>query len=183
MKEHTIHYTSLGQICQEEVANLFTSAFSASEGEQEGKLVGNLAAELSALIDDQDVIAMGAEDEGSLIGCIFFSRLFVQHPIWIFMLAPVAVSTERQGQGVVRGLIHHGLQELRRRSVEVVVTYGDPAFYAKAGFTPLSERAIQAPLPLSRPEGWLGCSLTGEPIPTIPERPTCVEPFRNPAYW
>ena len=99
------------------------------------------------------------------------------------MLAPVAVSTKHQGKGVGKKLIAYGLNELRRRNVKVVITYGDPMFYSKIGFQPLSESIIQAPMKLSMPEGWLGQSLTEEIIPTIHERPTCVEAFNNPAYW
>jgi len=90
------------------------------------------------------------------------------------MLAPVAVTTQHQGKGVGQALINYGLQELKNRSVAVVITYGDPSFYSKVEFQALSEAVIQAPLKLSMPEGWLGQSLTEEPIPTINERPTCV---------
>lgn len=99
------------------------------------------------------------------------------------MLAPVAVSTEHQGKGVGQALINYGLNELKNRSVDIAITYGDPAFYRKVGFLPLSEKIIQAPLTLSMPEGWLGQSLTDDPIPTITDRPKCVEAFNNPVYW
>ncbi|MEA5423679.1 GNAT family N-acetyltransferase [Synechococcus sp. CCY9202] len=174
----------LGRDCREVVSQLFTEVFTASEGAQEGLLVGRLASALSALIDDQEVIAFGAQQAGSLLGCLFFTRLhFAQHQIRIDLLAPLAVSTAHQRQGIGLGLIHHGLQELRRRSLAAVLTYGDPAFYGQAGFRPLAQEVIQPPLQLSRPEGWLGRSLTAEGIPAIPERPTCVEPFRDPVYW
>ena len=99
------------------------------------------------------------------------------------MLAPVAVSTEHQGKGVGQALINHGLGELKTRSVNVAITYGEPSFYSRVGFEPLSEKVIQAPLKLSMPIGWLGQSLTEESIPTIDERPTCVKEFNNPVYW
>ena len=72
---------------------------------------------------------------------------------------------------------------MRSRSVDVTITYGDPALYSKVGFMPLSEDTIRAPLDLTQPEGWLGQSLTGGQIPTISERPTCVKEFNNPIYW
>ena len=99
------------------------------------------------------------------------------------MLAPVAVSTKHQRIGVGQALINYGLNELKKRSVDIVITYGDPAFYTKVGFQPLSENVIKAPLKLSMPEGWQGQSLTGEPMPTISERSICVEEFNNPVYW
>lgn len=166
-----------------EVANLFRSVFSSSEGEQEGVLIGNLASELCSTIDDQEIICIGAFEEASLIGSIFFTRLRFGESILVYMLAPVAVSTEHQGKGVGQALIEYGLGELKNRSVAVAVTYGDPAFYSRVGFQPISESVIRAPLKLSMPHGWLGCSLTGETIPTINERPTCVKAFNNPDYW
>jgi predicted N-acetyltransferase YhbS len=99
------------------------------------------------------------------------------------MLAPVAVRTDHQGRGVGQALIRHGLQEMGKRGVRVAVTYGDPSFYARLGFQPLSEKVIRAPRKLSMPEGWLGQSLTGEPIPVIKERPACVPEFDDPVYW
>jgi predicted N-acetyltransferase YhbS len=99
------------------------------------------------------------------------------------MLAPVAVGAEHQGKGIGQALINYGLNQLKKRSVNAVVTYGDPSFYSKVGFQALSENVIQAPLKLSMPFGWLGQSLTEEPIPTINERPMCVKEFNDPVYW
>ena len=60
----------LGRDCREAVSQLFTEVFTAPEGAQEGLLVGRLASALSALIDDQEVIAFGAQQAGSLLGCL-----------------------------------------------------------------------------------------------------------------
>lgn len=168
---------------KEEVSRLFTSVFSSSEGEDEGRLIGNLASALSSSADNEEIICFGTFKEGSIIGAIFFTRLRFNQDIKVYMLAPVAVSTQHQGKGVGRELIRYGLNELKNRSVDVAVTYGDPSFYSTVGFQPLSENVIQAPLKLSMPEGWLGQSLTGAPIPTIDARPACVKEFNDPAYW
>lgn len=168
---------------QEEITRLFTSAFTSSEGDKEGRLIGNLASELSSRIDNQEIICFGTYEKESFIGAIFFTRLRFNQDIQAYMLAPVAVSTKHQGRGVGQALINYGLNELKNRYVAVAVTYGDPSFYAKVGFHPLSENVIQAPLKLSMPEGWLGMSLTRGPIPTIKGRPTCVKEFNDPVYW
>jgi len=168
---------------QKEVTNLFTSVFTSSEGEKEGKLIGSLTSELSSNIDNQEIICLGTYENESIIGSIFFTRLRFNEVIQIYMLAPVAVSTQHQGKGAGQALINFGLNELKNRSVAVAITYGDPSFYSKVGFQTLSENIIQAPLELSMPEGWLGQSLTEEPIPTITERPTCVKEFNAPVYW
>jgi predicted N-acetyltransferase YhbS len=177
--EHRI----LDQASQAEIATLFRDVFTASEGEKEGELIGHLAAELAAGIDHQDILCYGTHADGALVGSLFFTRLQVADPIKIYMLAPMAVTTRHQGKGIGKALIHFALDDLRRRSVCVAVTYGDPSFYSKTGFSRLAEEVIQAPCRLSIPEGWLGQSLTDGEIPTIRQRPACVKQFDNPAYW
>ena len=178
-----MNYQILDKSKQKEVTGLFTSVFTLSEGESEGVLIGNLSSELASSIDNEETICFGVYENESLIGSIFFTRLKFNSSIKVYMLAPVAVSTEHQGKGIGQALINYGLNELKRRSVNVAVTYGDPSFYSKVGFQSLSENIIQAPLKLSMPFGWLGQSLTGQPIPTINERPVCVKEFNDPVYW
>lgn len=176
-------YKLLDQSKQKEVEALFASAFTSSEGETEGRLIGALSSQLASGIDHHEIICFGVYDSQVLIGSIFFTRLQCSPPIEVYMLAPVAVSAEHQGQGVGQALIRYGLHALKKRAANVVVTYGDPSFYSKVGFQALSETVIPAPLTLSMPFGWQGQSLTGAPIPTIAERPACVTAFNNPVYW
>ncbi|MEZ5534838.1 MAG: N-acetyltransferase [Thiolinea sp.] len=178
-----MNYQTLDKSKQKQVSELFTSVFTSSEGEMEGALIGNLSSELAANIDNEEIICFGFCENETLIGAIFFTRLGFHYPVQVYMLAPVAVSTENQGKGIGQALINFGLNELKKRSVGVAVTYGDPAFYSKVGFSALSEDIIQAPLKLSMPVGWLGQSLTGESIPMINERPVCVKEFNDPVYW
>jgi len=178
-----MNHKILDKKSHQEITNLFTSAFTISEGKKEGRLVGKLASELSSGIDNQNIICFGTFEEETIIAAIFFTRLRLEKAIQVYMLAPVAVNTEHQGKGIGQALINYGLTEIKNRSVEVVVTYGDPSFYLKLGFQPLPENVIQAPLKLSMPEGWLGQSLIEDPIPTINERPECVKEFNNPVYW
>ncbi len=178
-----MNYQILDNKDQKEVAELFVSVFTSSESEKEGKLIGKLSSELASNIDNEEIICFGAYENNSLIGSIFFTRLRFNEPVQVYMLAPVAVSTEYQGKGIGQALINYGLNELKQRSASIVVTYGDPSFYSKVGFQELSENVLQAPLKLSMPFGWLGQSLTGQPIPTVNERPLCVKEFNDPVYW
>ena len=168
---------------KEDVTKLFSSVFTSSEGEGEGKLISGLAAALTVRADNKDVIGMGAFADEMLTGAIFFTRLRFREPVEAYMLSPVAVSTTHQGTGAGQALIRHGLDVLKSRSVALVVTYGDPAFYAKTGFKTLSEDVIPAPWTLSMPHGWLGQSLLGDVLPTLSDRPSCVPEFNNSAYW
>lgn len=178
-----MYHTALSKHDQEEVHSLFYSVFTSSAGEEEGGLVGNLASKLAASIDNEEVIGLATVEAKSLIGVIFLTRLHFEEQVGVYMLAPVAVCTEHQGTGIGQTLIRYGLEEMRNRSVSVVITYGDSKFYSKSGFQPLSEEVIKAPLKLSIPEGWLGQSLTEAPIPTLKSRPTCVNEFNDPVYW
>ena len=71
-----------------------------------------------------------------------------------------------------QALITHGLEKLTEKGVDIVVTYGAPAFYAKVGFLPLSPETIPPPFDLSQPDGWLGPPLPRSPSP--PPRPLLV---------
>ncbi|MCG5517084.1 MULTISPECIES: hypothetical protein [unclassified Ectothiorhodospira] len=41
----------------------------------------------------------------------------------------------------------------------MVLTYGDPNYYSRIGFKPITEALAPAPFTLKQPEGWLGQSL------------------------
>ena len=165
------------------LVSLFSDTFTAAEGEEEGQLLARLARALSQIIDNTRTFCFGAQENGELTAALFFTGLQFSEPVSVYMLAPVAVATERQGEGIGQALIRFGLDALQARGVDVVVTYGDPAYYSKSGFEPLPETVIEAPMPLSMPHGWQGLSLSGEVIPELKSRPACVEPFRDPVYW
>lgn len=178
-----MHQDQLDKNLRVPLANFFERVFKDSEGEYEGLVIGQTVYELASGIDGREILCFGSYEGDTLVGAIFLTRLRLMESVQVYMLAPVAVGTSHQGQGIGKALIQHGLEALKNRSVSVVVTYGDPAYYSKLGFQALSESIIQAPQQLSMPEGWLGLSLTDEPIQAISERPICVEAFNNPIYW
>ena len=92
-------FKSIDKSAQREVTELFSSTFSASEGESEGQLIRTLVLNLSSNIDNQEIICFGAYVNEIIIGSIFFTRLKIEEPICIYMLAPVAVSNKHQGKG------------------------------------------------------------------------------------
>lgn len=165
------------------IVSLFKSVFTKSEGEAEGALVSQLARDLLEQTDDHDMDCFIAVDDHQILGSIFFSRLVFEHPIEAFILAPVAVHSDHQGQGIGQALINYGLAELKNRGVKVVLTYGDPGFYHRVGFHSISHETIRAPFPLSQPDGWLGQSLSDDSIQPLSGQCACVEALRNPTYW
>jgi putative acetyltransferase len=167
----------------EEIITLFTHVFAAADGEAEGALIGNLASDLMTETDPADLYGFVAVEAGKILGCIFFSRLTFDTGIPAFILSPVAVHTGHQRRGIGQQLIKYGLRQLKDVGVELVMSYGDPNYYARVGFAPVSEETIQAPLPLSHPGGWIGQSLVGESIAPIADRPTCVKALIKPEIW
>ena len=165
-----------------EIIELFKRVFSDSEGESEGLVISELVENIFKSTDEKDLFGFVSRTEDKITGCILFSRLTFETPIEAFMLSPVAVDTEHQGQGIGQKLINYGINELRSKGVELVFTYGDPNFYSKTGFKSISQEQIKSPYPLSHPEGWLGQSIQGNQI-EIPEKPSCVKAFDNPHYW
>lgn len=168
---------------REEIKQLFTKTFSDSEGPSEGLLVGNLAYDLMTRTDPQDLYCFVATEDEQIVGSILFSRLTFECDVDAFLLAPVAVHPSYQGQGVGQRLINVGLNELREDGVELAFTYGDPDFYAKVGFGPISERTAKAPLELTDPEGWLAQSLVGDELEPIAGDSHCVDALNSPEYW
>ena len=175
-----------------DVMLLFRDTFSDSEGISEGELIGNLAYEILTTTDEKDFVCFAAQDETTIAACIMFSRLSFEQGETAFLLSPVAVGTQYQRQGLGQRLIQFGLSSLKEKevanrmladSVKGVLTYGDPNYYSKVGFKPISESDIKAPLKLSYPDGWLGQSLTGEPIKPIAGNSRCINAFNKPEIW
>lgn len=179
----SIHVVRFDQARDASVVELFTHTFSASEGEEEGGVIGELVQNLINTTPADDLVGYCALEDKLVVGALFFSRYSLPTDTVVFMMAPVAVSTRHQGKGIGQRLISDSLIEIKALGVELVLTYGDPRYYAKVGFKPISESIIPAPYPLSQPKGWLARSLTSDSIAPVQGEAQCVAAFRDPAYW
>ncbi len=169
---------------EQEVIELLAATFAASEGAEEGALIGELTRNLLITTAHADIHVFTAREERSLIGAIFFSRLtYDQDDRTVFLLGPVGVATDRQGAGVGQRLLAHGIAALRKKGVDLAVTYGDPGYYSKVGFRHITEEFARAPFKLKYPKGWLGQSLTDARMTPLNGSSRCVEAFRRPDYW
>ena len=166
-----------------EVIELFINVFSASENEEEGHIIGNLVSNIIETTEPQDLIGFVASSSDIVIGGIFFSRFIVPNNQTAFMLSPMAIATNEQGKSIGQKLISHGLSHLKSMNTDLVFTYGDPNYYCKLGFKPISENIVSAPFKLSQPEGWLAQSLDGRAINPMQGATTCVEAFNDPTIW
>ncbi len=123
-------------------------------------------------------------DDEKIIGSVFFTRIsFNKSDINAFILSPMAIQTNSQGNGIGQKLINFGLEILKENKVELVFTYGDPNFYSKVGFKQITEKLVKAPFKLSFPEGWLCQSLSSDKIKPISGKSSCVEALNKPDLW
>ncbi len=167
----------------EEINHLFIKTFSDSEGESEGLVIGELTNNFMTSTDVNDFCCFVATNNNEIIGGVFFSRLTFESGVKAYILSPMAILTEYQGKGIGQKLISFGLNALKKNGVELAVTYGDPNFYSKVGFSVISEEIVKAPLKLSYPEGWLGQSLVSDRIDPITDKSYCVEALNKPDLW
>ena len=126
---------------------LYTETFAAAEGQAVGESIGELVNTLVTTTADSDLHGCVALDGNTIVGCIFFSRFTTASELTLFMLSPVAVASDYHGQGVGQALIAFGLESMSKLGVDIVITYGDPAFYSKSGFAPLDEEGLRTDLP------------------------------------
>lgn len=166
------------------VVDLFQDVFSASEGADEGALIGAFVQDLLSITPEADVMLYTAYQDTELVGAVAFSRItYPQDSRDVFILSPMAARTDRQKSGIGQALITFGLDQLRNSGVDVVLTYGDPNYYCKTGFLAISEEIAQPPLKLSYPHGWLGQSLDGRELTLLIGPSHCVAALHNPALW
>lgn len=85
---------------------------------------------------DALTVSLVAETGGAIVGHVAFSPVVISDgaPGW-FGLGPVAVSQERQRQGIGEALIIAGLDRLRDLGASGCVVLGDPDYYGRLGFS------------------------------------------------
>jgi putative acetyltransferase len=100
---------------------------------------GAVVAELVEALrrDDPAALSLVAEDSGEILGHVMFTRSLLDAPkrlVPVQVLSPVAVTPQRQRQGIASALIRHGLHLLDQRGVPLVFLEGDPGYYSRLGF-------------------------------------------------
>ena len=169
---------------EQDIYELFLTTFTASEGTEEGKIIGRFVEDLMSTTPARDLFCFLAYEIGFLVGAVFFSRLsYAKDNRTVFILSPMAVKTDRQKSGIGQKLIAHALDELRKNKVDIVLTYGDINFYSKLGFQQISEDLAQAPVKLSYPEGWLAKSLIQKDFKPLIGSSKCVVALNKPELW
>lgn len=169
---------------EQALIELFATTFTASEGADEGALIGDLVRDLLTETPTDDIRVFCAEGEGNAIGAAIFTRLtYSDDPHIVFLLSPMAVVPGCQRQGIGQALLSYALGALRSEGIQIAITYGDPNYYGRVGFLPITEEQARAPLPLSYRHGWIGQCLTEEQMPVLRGLSTCVSALNRSDVW
>ncbi len=105
------------------------------------------APEEARIVDDlcekcPDTLSLVAEDEGEIVGHIFFSPVKIEASGTVIKgmgLAPMAVRPDRQRQGIGSHLVRAGLEILEEQGCAYVIVAGHPGFYPMFGFESASK--------------------------------------------
>ena len=144
---------------------------------------------VSQLFDDDSAsppLSLVAEQSGQITGHILFSRVSVQdseQPIAASILAPLAVAPSCQKQGIGTRLIAEGLLVLREQGVGLVLVYGDPVYYARSGFEPVSTERFTPPCELTYPHGWMALALAPQKLDAVSGRIQCADALSAAEDW
>ncbi|WPL17546.1 putative acetyltransferase [Thiorhodovibrio winogradskyi] len=179
-----MHFSTAVTGREDAILDLFKASFTASEGPEEGALIAGLVRNLLSNTPKPDRRVVTAEARGRVVGgCVFSRLIYANDKRTVFVLAPVAVASDLQRQGIGQQLLTHGLAIMREAGVDIVMTYGDPAYYAKVGFQPIREADAPAPFPLTQPEGWQGQSLTAQTLTPLQGPSRCVPALNQAVFW
>lgn len=101
-------------------------------------------------VDGDMVLTLVADDEesGALAGAVVFSRMHAEiagKAIAAVALAPLAVGTAYRRQGVAEALVQAGLAQLADAGAMLAFVLGDPAYYARFGFSVDWARGFASP--------------------------------------
>jgi putative acetyltransferase len=151
----------------------------------ENKVIMNLVQELSRETTSPSIKSLVAEVDNQVIGYVSYIPIFLKSDSNIsgYILAPLAVCPEQQKKGVGSNLIKFGIDMLAQDGIEVLLVYGDPAYYGRFGFKEEIGRWFVPPYTLQYPSGWTGMMLNNTPVPEHPNQFECVSALSKPDLW
>ena len=97
-----------------------------------------------------DRVSLVAERDGGIVGHILFTPAEIataRGPVRGYGLAPMAVRTAWQRQGVGSALVAEGTKRLRAAGAPFVIVLGHPEYYPRFGFEPASRHGVRCQWP------------------------------------
>jgi putative acetyltransferase len=97
-----------------------------------------------------DRVSLVAERDGRVVGHILFTPVEMSSPtgpIRGYGLAPMAVRTAWQRQGIGAALAEAGIARVRAAGAPFVIVLGHPEYYPRFGFEPASRRGVRCQWP------------------------------------
>jgi putative acetyltransferase len=166
---------------QHGIQKVYSGAFPGSESRIVSKLAIDLLSETTTL----PTISLVAENDEAIVGHIAFSPVQIDNNenIQGYILAPLAVHPGYQKRRIGSRLIDHGMQLLSDMGVNVVLVYGDPAYYGRFGFSVDATDQYIPPYKLEYPFGWQARVLKECDIKAPSVSITCVESLCDPQLW
>ena len=153
--------------------------------DNEGGMVGRLAVSLLSEKTNPTTESLVMDDAGVVKGHIAFSPVSItgHEDVRAYILSPLAVRIDCQGQGIGSALIDYGKRLLSKDGAHIILVYGDPAYYGRFGFDAEAASRFIPPYPLGYPFGWQTlelnrCEIRGDTVEI-----ECVASLNNAAYW
>jgi predicted N-acetyltransferase YhbS len=154
--------TSTGFFAERSVSGAGTECEIRSETPDDGPHVDALVAEvfgpgrfaksayrLREGVDPEQGLSFVAVEGGTLRGSVRFWPVFVGKEAAL-LLGPLAVQSDQRGRGIGIALMERGIAEAKRLGHRAIILVGDPPYYARVGFTPISAGRIRFPGPVDR---------------------------------
>ena len=160
------------------------SAFGQRQGQEIVELVNDLLEDETA----KPLLSLVAEKDGKLVGHILFTTARLQpenqEPA-IRILAPLAVSSDVQGEGIGGVLIREGLKQLAESGVDLVFVLGHPRYYPRFGFQTAGILGFEAPytIPSEHADAWMVQELKTGRLAKNEGKIKCSEVLNQPQYW
>jgi len=160
------------------------SAFGQRQGQEIVELVNDLLEDETA----KPLLSLVAEKDGKLAGHILFTTARLQsenQELSIRILAPLAVSSDAQGEGIGGVLIREGLKQLAESGVDLVFVLGHPRYYPRFGFQTAGILGFEAPytIPSEHADAWMVQELKTGRLAKNEGKIQCSEVLNQPQYW
>jgi putative acetyltransferase len=130
------------------VRELLLAAFGPGSGE------ADLVDALRAVGDHMPDLCLVAVEGDAVVGHLFFSVARLASGDEVLALAPMAVTPDRQRDGIGSRLVEDGLQRASATAFPLVVVLGHPGYYPRFGFEPAGAYGVRAPWDVPA-EAWM----------------------------